>query len=77
MLDVDNEGGYACVGQGYMGNLYICLSFAVNKKTALKSNLYYKIGDVVYRKKCQGPCYYEISCVHLASVFFREEVGKH
>ena len=42
MLDVDNGGGYACVGQGYMGNLYICLSFAVNKKTALKSNLYYK-----------------------------------
>jgi len=40
VLDVDNGGGYACVGQGYMGNLYICLSFAVNKKTALKNNLY-------------------------------------
>lgn len=62
-------------------NVYTKIAFLVIAGCKSFNNylidFYYKIGDVVYRKKCQGTCYYEISCVHLASVFFREEVGKH
>lgn len=39
--DVDNEEGYACIGRGYMGNLWHFLQFCCEPKTALKNKVYF------------------------------------
>ena len=51
MGNVDNGGGYACVGHGVYGkSLYLTLNFAVNLKLLLKGKVLRK--KIMSRSKC-------------------------